>query len=149
MKRLILLVIAVVVAGAAGLAAYYRNADSTPGLTTAAVTRGAVVERVQATGTLQAVTTVAVGSQVSGTISSLHADFNTRVRKAQSRGEHLSRTVQTGFDDRTGEAMYEQQEMPAESMPIPGVWLEVQTRGGRLPEGQEWRSMGPKGIWSR
>ena len=36
--------------------------------------------------------------------------------------------------------------MPAESMPIPGVWLEVQTRGGRLPEGQEWRSMGPKGI---
>jgi HlyD family secretion protein len=83
MKRLILLVIAVVVAGAAGLAAYYRNADSTPGLTTAAVTRGPVVERVQATGTLEAVTTVAVGSQVSGTISSLHADFNTRVRKGQ------------------------------------------------------------------
>jgi DNA segregation ATPase FtsK/SpoIIIE, S-DNA-T family len=43
--------------------------------------------------------------------------FNTRVRKAQSRGEHLSRTVQTGFDDHTGEAMYEQQEMPAETMP--------------------------------
>jgi len=43
--------------------------------------------------------------------------FNTRVRKAQSRGEHLARTVQTGFDDRTGEAVYEQQEMPAETMP--------------------------------
>jgi HlyD family secretion protein len=84
MKRLMFLVFAVVVAGAAGLAAYYRNAaDSTPGLTTALVTRGPVVERVQATGTLQAVTTVAVGSQVSGTISSLHADFNTRVRKGQ------------------------------------------------------------------
>jgi lysozyme len=36
--------------------------------------------------------------------------------------------------------------MPHESMPIPGVWLEVQTRAGRLPEGQEWRSMGPKGL---
>ncbi len=43
--------------------------------------------------------------------------FNTRVRKAQSRSEHLSRTVQTGFDDRTGEAIYEQQEMAAETMP--------------------------------
>ena len=43
--------------------------------------------------------------------------FNTRVRKAQSRSEHLSRTVQTGFDDRTGEAIYEQQEMTAETMP--------------------------------
>ncbi len=43
--------------------------------------------------------------------------FNARVRKAQSRGEHLTRTVQTGFDDRTGEAVYEQQEMPAETMP--------------------------------
>jgi S-DNA-T family DNA segregation ATPase FtsK/SpoIIIE len=43
--------------------------------------------------------------------------FNARVRKAQSRGEHLSRTVQTGFDERTGEAVYEQQEMAAETMP--------------------------------
>ena len=47
------------------------------------VTSGPVVNRVEATGTLQAVTTVAVGSQVSGTISSLHADFNSRVRKGQ------------------------------------------------------------------
>jgi len=43
--------------------------------------------------------------------------FNARVRKAQSRGETLARTVQTGFDERTGEAVYEQQEMQAETMP--------------------------------
>jgi S-DNA-T family DNA segregation ATPase FtsK/SpoIIIE len=43
--------------------------------------------------------------------------FNTRVRKAQSRGEQLARTVQTGFDEHTGEAIYAQQEMPAETMP--------------------------------
>lgn len=84
MKRLLLLVIAAVLAGAAGLAAYYRNSgDSDPALTTAVVTRGAVVERVQATGTLQAVTTVQVGTQVSGTISALYADFNSKVRKGQ------------------------------------------------------------------
>jgi HlyD family secretion protein len=38
---------------------------------------------VEATGTLEAVTTVQVGSQVSGTISALHADFNSEVRKGQ------------------------------------------------------------------
>jgi S-DNA-T family DNA segregation ATPase FtsK/SpoIIIE len=43
--------------------------------------------------------------------------FNARVRKAQTRGEQLTRTVQTGFDEVTGEAEYEQQEMPAETMP--------------------------------
>jgi S-DNA-T family DNA segregation ATPase FtsK/SpoIIIE len=43
--------------------------------------------------------------------------FNTRVRKAQSRGELLTRTVQTGFDESTGEAVYEQQDLPADTMP--------------------------------
>jgi HlyD family secretion protein len=47
------------------------------------VTRGEVVDLVDATGTLQAVTTVQVGTQVSGTIKALHADFNSRVRRGQ------------------------------------------------------------------
>ena len=50
---------------------------------TTAVDRGDVVEVVGATGTVQAVTTVQVGSQVSGTIQSLNADFNSVVRKGQ------------------------------------------------------------------
>ena len=48
---------------------------------TAPVTRGDVLDVVGATGTLQAVTTVQVGSQVSGTIQALYADFNSVVRK--------------------------------------------------------------------
>ncbi len=43
--------------------------------------------------------------------------FNARVRKSQSRGETLARTVQTGFDSETGQALYEEQQMPAETMP--------------------------------
>jgi HlyD family secretion protein len=50
---------------------------------TALVTRGAVADVVAATGTLQAVTTVQVGTQVSGTVSWLGADFNTIVHKDQ------------------------------------------------------------------
>ena len=71
---------------AAVSAALYWRADSapeTPAIATSPVTRGEVVDIVDATGTLQAVTTVQVGTQVSGTIKALHADFNTRVRRGQ------------------------------------------------------------------
>src|SRR4029079_14973032 len=50
---------------------------------TARVERGNLRNTVTATGTLQAVTTVQVGSQASGTISALYADFNSKVKKGQ------------------------------------------------------------------
>ena len=50
---------------------------------TAKAQTGTINNVVQATGTINAVTTVQVGSQVSGTISRLNADFNSRVRKGQ------------------------------------------------------------------
>ncbi len=50
---------------------------------TAPVTRGAIVDASSSTGTLQAVTTVQVGTQVSGTIQSLGADFNSIVKRGQ------------------------------------------------------------------
>ena len=52
-------------------------------LVTARVTRGDVVRGIDATGRLEAVTTVQAGSQVSGTIKELHADFNSRVKRGQ------------------------------------------------------------------
>ena len=67
-------------------AIYYYRRDveaEAPAFTTAAVSRGDIVSTVEATGTLEAVTTVQVGSQISGTISALHADFNSEVRRGQ------------------------------------------------------------------
>ena len=52
-------------------------------MSTVPVSRGDIVERVQATGTLEAVTTVDVGTQVSGVVQELYADFNSIVRKGQ------------------------------------------------------------------
>jgi HlyD family secretion protein len=54
-----------------------------PGLEIAPVDRGSIVARVTATGTLSALVTVQVGSQVSGRIAALHADFNSTVRRGQ------------------------------------------------------------------
>ena len=74
------------IALAVAAATYYYHGDVAadgPPVTTAAVTRGNVVATVEATGTLEAVTTVEVGTQLSGTLESLGADFNSRVRKGQ------------------------------------------------------------------
>jgi HlyD family secretion protein len=47
------------------------------------VDRGRIVARVTATGTLSALVTVQVGSQVSGRIQALYADFNSAVKRGQ------------------------------------------------------------------
>src|SRR5215475_2725580 len=84
MKKAIVTLLVVGVVGASAFA-YYHYKDSGPKFTvaTAQVTRGDIVDTVGATGTLQAVTTVQVGSQVSGTISELKVDFNSLVKKGQ------------------------------------------------------------------
>jgi HlyD family secretion protein len=79
--------VALVVAAAAtlGASAYYvlTEREAPPQVTTAAVTRGDIRLSVGATGTLEALTTVQVGTQVSGTVLSLGADYNSIVRRGQ------------------------------------------------------------------
>jgi HlyD family secretion protein len=69
----------------AALAAYYfwGGQASAAQYLTAKVERGNLRNSVTATGTLQAVTTIQVGSQASGTISALYADYNSIVKKGQ------------------------------------------------------------------
>jgi HlyD family secretion protein len=84
MKRgLFIVVTLVVLTGLSALAMYSRRGGSVPSVQTEAVSRGSVVSVVSATGTLEAVETVQVGTQVSGTVQTLNADFNSIVRKGQ------------------------------------------------------------------
>ena len=79
------LIIGGVAAAVIALAAFYfwgGNASAAQYLT-AKIERGNLRNTVTATGTLQAVTTVQVGSQASGTISALYADYNSIVKKGQ------------------------------------------------------------------
>lgn len=71
---------AVLLLGAAGFY-WFANGGRAPAYRTAAVERGTIVASISATGTLNAVVTVQVGTQVSGTISALYADFNSPVKK--------------------------------------------------------------------
>jgi HlyD family secretion protein len=72
---------AAVFAGLLGWRLFGRT--EAPVYTAAPVERGDVVTTISATGKLQAVVTVQVGSQVSGRIAEIHADFNSRVKKGQ------------------------------------------------------------------
>ena len=71
------------VAAVALLAAFSFTRDSKPQYFTSKVETGDIHNVVEATGTINAVTTVQVGSQVSGTISKLYADFNSHVKAGQ------------------------------------------------------------------
>ena len=84
MRRLLTtLILLAVVAGSVGAYYKYGRPEEETRFSYLEVTRGDVVESVAATGMLQAVRTVMVGSQVSGRIKALYADFNTIVRQGQ------------------------------------------------------------------
>ena len=79
-------VIAVAVLVAVLVAAYlwqHRTVADASGYRTAAVERGDIRVTISATGTLGAISTVDVGSQVSGQVTEVLADFNDRVAKGQ------------------------------------------------------------------
>jgi HlyD family secretion protein len=83
-KKLITLSVAAMAAVTSGYVLYRRaHSDSAPAYRMAAVERGNIESTVAATGSLGAVRTVQVGTQVSGQISAIYVDFNSRVKKGQ------------------------------------------------------------------
>jgi HlyD family secretion protein len=100
MKHRALIIIAVVVAVTVTAAAYYKSSltKDSPEYITAEVTRGTVIDAVEATGTLAAVKTVQVGTQVSGTIKALYADYTSVVKTGQIVAELEPSLFQTQVD---------------------------------------------------
>ena len=77
--------LAVLALAALGVGGYFYFKDPPkPQYKTLKVERGSIVSTVSATGTLNAVVTVQVGTQVSGTLSKLYVDFNSPVKKGQA-----------------------------------------------------------------
>src|SRR4051812_22651967 len=79
------IIVLVIIGGVAG-AVYWKFANSdgnTPQYQTQEVARGDIIQAVTATGSLQAVTNVTVGSQISGNIQKLYVDWNSPVKAKQ------------------------------------------------------------------
>jgi len=69
---------------------------------TAKVTKSTITNTVTATGTLQAIKTVDVGTQVSGVISKLYADYNSHVKKGQLLAELDKRSLTMNLQNSQG-----------------------------------------------
>lgn len=82
-KKYIVCATAVVTVLAGGIAYWFVTRTPTPHFVTIPVTQGDVVTAITASGSVNPVVTVQVGSYVSGTIQAMHCDYNTRVRKGQ------------------------------------------------------------------
>jgi HlyD family secretion protein len=81
--RSFILALALIIAAGAGAYLYGQGENASPQYLLARVERGPLAAFVSATGSLSAVTTVQVGSQVSGQLKTIHVDFNSRVTKGQ------------------------------------------------------------------
>ncbi len=93
-------VLAVGLVATGGAWLHFHAATGSPRLTLLPVTRGDVTQTVNCTGEVAAPTTVDVGSQVSGTIQWLGADFNSVVHK----GDVLARLDPTSFETQVAAA---------------------------------------------
>jgi len=82
-KKVIIVVALVIIFLAAGAFFILNNRDNGPKFRMEKVGKGDIKATVTATGTMNAVVTVLVGTQVSGTIKTLYVDFNSPVKKGQ------------------------------------------------------------------
>ncbi len=82
------------IVSAAGFYGCGKSSDSAPKYETVNVDRGKVTAKVTASGTLSAIVTVQVGSQVSGRIQKLYVDFNSKVKK----GDMIAKIDPSLFD---------------------------------------------------
>ncbi len=99
MKKLLTVLIVLALLGGGGYAYYYYNKpDERPQILTQKITRGDVIEQVQATGTLQALRTVQIGAQVSGVVKKLYVDFNSIVKANQVIAELDPTILQSNVD---------------------------------------------------
>jgi len=97
----VVLTVVVVVAG--GVWYFQQRHQNTPAYQTVAVTRDELMQVVTATGTLNPVVNVTVGSQVSGRISKLNVDFNSIVKSNEVIAEIDPSTYQAAVEQSTAD----------------------------------------------
>lgn len=111
MKKFIILLLVLVAAGAGGWAYMLRRNTVEPSAQTQPLTRGDVVETVGATGTLEAVETVDVGTQVSGVVQALYADFNSIVKRGQVIAKLDPQLIETQIEQQTANVVRAEAEL--------------------------------------
>ena len=82
MKKILIGILSVIVLGIAAFI-FFKSKENGLNFRTEKITKGDIESSITASGTVNAVTTVLVGTQVSGTIKNIYVDFNSPVKKGQ------------------------------------------------------------------
>ncbi len=98
-KKVVISSAAVFIVAVAGFFLFFRGGSNKYEFRFDKVTRGDLTVYVTATGTINAVTSVDVGTQVSGIISKLYADFNSVVKEGQIIAQIDSTFLQQSVND--------------------------------------------------
>jgi HlyD family secretion protein len=98
MLKWFVIISAIIVVAIGGVWFFHRGGGDEPQYQTVTVTRGELTQVVTATGTLNPVVNVTVGSQVSGIITKLYVDFNSLVKKGQVIAEIDPSTYQAAVE---------------------------------------------------
>ena len=99
MKKRYIALIGIIVAAAFLLILGINN--STTKYITKEVARGTITEYVEASGTIKPINTIAVGTQVSGTVAAIYVDYNSQVKKGQLLAELDPSLFQANVDQST------------------------------------------------
>jgi len=99
MKKRYIALVGIIIAVTALLIFGFKN--SAPKYITKEVTKGTITEYVEASGTIKPINTIAVGTQVSGTVSAIYVDFNSQVKKGQLLAELDPSLFQSNVDQST------------------------------------------------
>jgi HlyD family secretion protein len=118
-RILFFVTLTIVVLGVVAIYLFSNRDDDRTTFRLARIERGSIISTVSSTGTLNAVITVQVGSQVSGQIKELLADFNSEVRE----GQVIARIDPENFEARVRQAEAEQAVAQSE-VSIQGAALE-------------------------
>mgnify|MGYP002624793683 CR=1 FL=1 len=85
MKKRYITIIGIIILVAVGIMFFIKNGSTK--YTTKEITRGTITEYVEASGTIKPINTIAVGTQVSGTVAGIYVDYNSQVKKGQLLAE--------------------------------------------------------------
>jgi HlyD family secretion protein len=128
-KRLLLLTLGAVLAAAA-IFAWRGGQQPRVAVTFADATRGPITREVLTSGTLEPAREVEVGAQVSGTVQSIHADFNQRV----TAGQVIARLDPSAFDAEVAQARGRAIQADADVESKQVVLGDAETKAGRARE---------------
>jgi HlyD family secretion protein len=110
-KRTVIILISILVIGVAGWYFFFRTKEKVTTYITERPVRGHIAETVTATGTIQPVDTVAVGTQVSGTVKKIYVDYNSVVKKGQLLAELDQALFQAAVDQAKGNLAQQQSQL--------------------------------------